>query len=783
MKKNLQFILLLPFWLALQTHAQNLPIAVNDNFIPVIDPWVQTELSFNLLENDYDPNGYPIKIKEVYKVGYPQTVIPFNDSSVILSFYQLGGLIESVYKYRVCRVNDMDVVSNWAYANVNAVMSPDGPLARNDTFTISPGYAYELNVLKNDSSLSGSPVFLRDYPWQTSGDSNIIYSVTFYRDKTFYEIFYTISDTIPWHSGNYDVGKVRIYMENNNFYDSLDINNISARFTCKANHFWDYSGKPCFFAPRNTRQAAVFSNAFWIGGLDEDGMLHLAGERYMNSGYDFRHGPVSDDYGPLYDMRWHKVWKLSRQEILFHQHNWWKPDYVCPDDIMTWPGNGNISAGQALILAPFFDKNNNGLYEPLAGDYPLIRGDQSLFFIFNDVREPHTETGGKKLGIEVHGMAYAFDAPEDSALWNTVFLHYDIINRSDTTYYDTFLGAFNDFQLGNNWDNFVRCDVQRGMYYGYNGDDFDENNIYENDTSWGYHEHLPALGIVFLAGPFMDTDGLDNPSGGCDESINGLNFGDGIPDNERHGLSRFIYFNSGPSVQGNPTSASSYYTYLQGLWKDGSPLMYGGNGHPKLGAVGPECHFMWPGDSDPCNWGTGGVLPNGGYNQNGYYWTEETTGNNPSHRLGFGSSGPFTFKPGDVQQLDLAFAFARDYTGSGNLAPIEILQQRVDSLRKMVIEDGLLELPEIMSVQPVLSQSQTFLVHPNPAGSEIRFSLEVEDQHTSYSIVSVSGMVVSSGKLGSGQNPVINIQNLHKGIYFLVVNHKDGVMRTKFVKQ
>jgi len=36
-----------------------------------------------------------------------------------------------------------------------------------------------------------------------------------------------------------------------------------------------------------------------------------------------------------------------------------------------------------------------------------------LFFIFNDARNPHTESGGLNLGIEVHGMAYAFNCPGD----------------------------------------------------------------------------------------------------------------------------------------------------------------------------------------------------------------------------------------------------------------------------------------------------------------------------------------------------------------------------------
>ena len=42
-------------------------------------------------------------------------------------------------------------------------------------------------------------------------------------------------------------------------------------------------------------------------------------------------------------------------------------------------------------------------------------------------------------------------------------------------------------------------------------------------------------------------------------------------------------------------------------------MLYGGNAHVNSGALGPECDFMFPFDSDPCNWGTGGIPPNGGF--------------------------------------------------------------------------------------------------------------------------------------------------------------------------
>ena len=99
---------------------------------------------------------------------------------------------------------------------------------------------------------------------------------------------------------------------------------------------------------------------------------------------------------------------------------------------------------------------------------------------------------------------------------------------------------------------------------------------------------------------------------------------------------------------------------MQGKWKDGSPMMYGGDGvagHP--GVVGPQCKFMFPYDSDPYNWGTDQIVPGGGYTQNNFYWCELTGDNgmpNPvGDRRGLASSGPFTFASGTVQVIDRAY--------------------------------------------------------------------------------------------------------------------------------
>jgi hypothetical protein len=119
-------------------------------------------------------------------------------------------------------------------------------------------------------------------------------------------------------------------------------------------------------------------------------------------------------------------------------------------------------------------------------------------------------------------------------------------------------------------------------------------------------------------------------------SINGINFGDSIVDNERFGMRRFVYHNNlgGYWAMTDPDRAAEYYNYLRGFWKDGIRMRYGGNAHPNAGGDGPECDFMFPSDTDPCNWGTHGIQPNyiTGAGGSGVKWTEETAGNEPYDR-------------------------------------------------------------------------------------------------------------------------------------------------------
>jgi hypothetical protein len=206
---------------------------------------------------------------------------------------------------------------------------------------------------------------------------------------------------------------------------------------------------------------------------------------------------------------------------------------------------------------------------------------------------------------------------------NTVFVNYKLFNRSTNNYHDTYLGLWTDWNIGYMWDDYVGCDVQRNSCFAYNGTAIDGNG-----ESWldplAYGDNPPVQVLTVLNGP----DGL--------------------------GMTGFMYHNNSNDTNGDPKTAEHYYNYLQGRWRDGTHMRYGGDAWSGSDVVGPECNYMFPGDTDPNNIGTGGVAPNGGYNTNGLYWTEEQCGNTPCDRRGLAMVGPFSFAAGSMKELDYA---------------------------------------------------------------------------------------------------------------------------------
>ena len=366
-------------------------------------------------------------------------------------------------------------------------------------------------------------------------------------------------------------------------------------------------------------------------------------------------------------------------------------------------------------------------------------------------------------------MLYSFDCEQDSALWNTVFLHEEITNLSTLTYDSAYIGLFTDGDIGAVWDDYVGCDVARGSYYFYNADDEDWNG------SYGYGFNPPAQSVTLLAGPYKDPDAFDNPSGLCDEGTNGFQFGDDVADNERLGMTNFMAWTQVPYYWDDLEWGDiQYYWEMQSrFYNAGEHLLYGGMGYVSSGAYGPECNFMFPGSTDPCNWGLNGQSPNGPLE-----WNENDSAYSYHYRSGIGATGPFTFYPGQTQELDVAYVFARDFNDPRSVAAIPVMQQRIDSVKSYFAKGSTPCGGGFLPKMPVGSDLQ---VYPNPATGVVHIEYP-SGIDTYYEIYDSQGNLRVTSRLNPMGSEEISVNDLAPGLYFIRVRNKSYAETTRFIK-
>jgi hypothetical protein len=522
-----------------------------------------------------------------------------------------------------------------------------------------------------------------------------------------------------------------LYSQVNNCYPptsqaDLDINNVRATILNGGDMWWDLSNAG-YEVPKGFGKHSIFAGAIWIGGLDQGNQLKIAAQSYRQSGNDYYAGPINQSNTTTSQSvcnNYDRHWKITRQEVLDFINSG-----IATPTILDWPGNGDPLLNHPQFLAPFFDANADGIYDPMDGDYPyfdisgtvcndVLLGDQSIWWVFNDVGNLHFETGGMPLGIEIQAQAYAYSSFDD-AINNSTFYTYKIINRSSIALDSTYLGFWTNTQIGNYYDDYVGCDVQLDLAYGYNGDADDEGPA-------GYGLNPPAVGVKILEGPVDDI---------------GNNLG----------MTNFINY-GGTGITGYPNFDYQYYYYLKSIWKDGVPLTFGGTGYG--GTI--YTNYMFPDSSDPAH-------PT--------LWDEASSGNFPGYRRVVQSSGPFTFQPGEVQYVNTAVVWARADSG-GPVASVHKLKAAASTVQNYFdncfFAVGINE-PDLLNgikLFPNPSLSGKFAISNIPAGSEI-------------SIYTMDGKLIDKRELFS--NSYESKMKVGKGVYLIKIKNKNSEKTMKWV--
>lgn len=520
-------------------------------------------------------------------------------------------------------------------------------------------------------------------------------------------------------------------------YRNLDVNNVRARLNNGGDMWWNLVDSAIYEVPKmpvdSPHTSGLFAGALWIGGLDQNNQLHLAAQTYRQSGVDFFPGPLNS--GGTTDSslcnQFDHMWNVYGIEIdsaiaAFNAYGILVPLSMIPQNVLQWPGKGNPYNPIVGMrdLAPFYDNDMNGIYNPRRGDYPILGGcgspvyaDQMIWWVYNDAGNEHSESGGQPLGIEVQALAYAFVTSD--CINDQTFYRFKIINRSDTNYHDVYAALWLDADLGCYSDDYVGCDTSSNMGIVYNADSIDM----PCGNGGGYGNQPPLVGIKLLNS--LANDPTQRP------------------------MSHFIYYNNDFTNTGNPEEPVHFYNYMQSKFKDGTHLTYGG----------VETDFAAPDDPS---------LAGGSSDCSGQVTAAD--------RRIVVSSGPATLDAGEEVVLDYAVVWVRPPVGTYAPCPSYTLLKQCAATVQQLYDEQLCA-NSFVGVNEV-DATQTLNLFPNPASVNGSVTV-VAKQNDLLEVFDISGRKLKA-KRSNGNNATIDLNGLVEGCYVVKLTSVSGA--TRFAK-
>ena len=529
-----------------------------------------------------------------------------------------------------------------------------------------------------------------------------------------------------------------------NTIDSVDINNINAAVSVHGDMWWNpvLETAHCEF-PNGTQKNCNFASSLWMSGYDGAGNLHIAAQTYRQSGNDYWPGPLdaSDTLTYATANAWAKIWKVNLTDIDTFLSLPTHTIANTPQSILTWPGKGNIHAqGNGGIpltvtsdMAPFMDLNGNGIYEPLLGEYPAIKGNQTLWWVFSDNGPVHNQTNGRPLGVEVHAMAYGFK--RGTLIDDVIYYEYNIVNKSANNYNNFRIAEWNDGIIGYQFDNYCGFDSIWRMSIIYKGTNCDGCGAGSPINGYGLNPPQTAITMIVLPG----DEGTNYVPIGC-----------------------FDYYVNDASIKGNPAIDSQFNNYMRSKARNGESLTkayltdtlsYPCGNYDSTAII----NYLDPGDpSDTTS------------------WNACTCNEFPGDRRTVFSSNDFNLNAGSSQRVVFALLVADTAKGCP-LASFNDIKIVADTAWGNYFQNA-------SGVKNIVSNNGGN-IYPNPAHNLLYLENSVpntgEENITFYNII---GQKLNVPISGTGNKRVADLSGLPNGIYLVEYRNSNIQLTTKFIK-
>jgi len=338
--------------------------------------------------------------------------------------------------------------------------------------------------------------------------------------------------------------------------------------------------------------SSSFANNLWVGGVTPGGNLQLG----FNSYGSREPGPLRDSDAEIFENAcdyFDRTWTLSGYDIKIHKDNYVQGNLNednIPKDILEWPAIGNVhfdigeENGNTLNqnLAPFFDTNEDGVYNAVDGDIPIFKAGIE-FENFEDVWAPYISAlniindgysgeafNGERLSYEILQSTYMLNCADNQELNYSIFYNLNLVYKGNNDLNELRVGYWEDVDFGCYDNDYIGCKPSLNTAFAYNEDpieSFCQGGVVPIELGWGMSKNTILLS---------------------------------------HDMSSFIAYNNSnvgipPAATVDPQNAFQVYNLLGGTWLDGSPITDGGNGF-NPGSV-DETLFIFPDlPNDPSGW-------------------------------------------------------------------------------------------------------------------------------------------------------------------------------------
>lgn len=314
---------------------------------------------------------------------------------------------------------------------------------------------------------------------------------------------------------------------------------------------------------RNDGESNLFTNGFTtavqMGGYDDEGNLGVcANYYYSQNNTDFHYGLLEVGSGLLIegsDEFYNKIWKIHEFEIITLKEKYSNGSLTIedlPEDIKTWPGKGNPFVDASFVsdeVAPFFDADFDGIYNPMIGDYPVVSSKEGMFvpsqFTFNIYHDLgfHAITLSDTMKMQFYQTQYVINC-SDGDLERTVFTVLKTKSFSSKVWKNSYLGLYVDHDLGCETRDRFGFDHETNSVYTYNKGGYDDTFC---DNQYPIYNPRTAIKSIIVDEP-IHTLSSSKPASGTNLLVSGL----------------------------------ETYNRLSGLFSDGTPITYGGDGYDTI---------------------------------------------------------------------------------------------------------------------------------------------------------------------------------------------------------